>query len=133
MVIQTIYDEYSFVKELFEYQTLFVSAIVINICTFRYLTLKLEIVLIWLGRWINQVSALPFMILLPKATLRLVQFYKSSNVCSINTCIDKPLDHLSGFISIARIREAPASTQPIIAASPTAPQPNTAAVLPAST
>ena len=44
-----------------------------------------------------------------------------------------PLGHLSGLISTAMIREAPAFLQPIITASPTAPQPHIATLLPGST
>ena len=44
-----------------------------------------------------------------------------------------PLLHLSGLMSTAMILPAPASLHPIMTASPTAPQPNTATLEPGST
>ena len=52
---------------------------------------------------------------------------------SSNTLAYIPLGHLSGLISTAMMREAPASLQPMITARPTAPQPQTATLLPDST
>ena len=54
-------------------------------------------------------------------------------VCINGTDIDLPLGHLSGLTSTAMIREAPASLQPTITASPTAPQPQIATLLLGST
>ena len=54
-------------------------------------------------------------------------------MCINSTDIDLPLGHLSGLMSTAMIREAPASLQPMITASPTAPQPQIATLLLGST
>ena len=54
-------------------------------------------------------------------------------MCINSTDIDLPLGHLSGLMSTAMIREAPASLHPMITASPTAPQPQIATLLLGST
>ena len=47
--------------------------------------------------------------------------------------INVPIGHLSGLMSTAMIREAPAALAPMMAARPTHPHPNTATLDPAYT
>ena len=54
-------------------------------------------------------------------------------MCVNSIDVDLPLGHLSGLMSTAMIHEAPASLQPMITASPTAPQPQIATLLLGST
>ena len=58
-----------------------------------------------------------------------MNYFVTSQTHNIGT----PLGHLSGLMSTAMMREAPAALQPMITARPTAPQPQIATLLPDST